>query len=196
LQAQKAFAEHVNATNAQSEHYTPEGLRHQVDRFHETGAAQAVQAAVQAVHDRRVAAEANVASVKRSLSPNGDTAAELRASRFTARMLRLLDAADGAQLMPKAQEILKGASREELGTALQELPAYLASRGSTAEWLDPYIGSIVPEYGAAREQLQKAEQALSITDLNARHLHQAYERGQTRTPVFTDPSGYDPDSGE
>jgi hypothetical protein len=92
---------------------------------------------------------------------------------------------------------MKAASREELGVALVELPAYLTSRGSTAEWVDPFLGQLVPEYGQANEQLRKAEAVVQITDLNVRHLHQAYASVQTRTPLFASADGYDPDgSGE
>src|SRR6476620_12611410 len=63
VHAHAEYAKHVNETNAAAEHSTAEGMRHQIDRFHETPAAHAVQTEVQAVHDRRDAAAKNVEAV-------------------------------------------------------------------------------------------------------------------------------------
>jgi hypothetical protein len=194
--AHKEYAKHIEATNAQRDNYTQQGYEHQIALFHETSAAKAVQPAVDAVHRRRDEAALKVDLARRALSPNGDAAAESRATRLRDRVIRQLDALDdNGQAFARAQQIVTDATPEELGTLLQELPAYMESRGSSSGWIEPLVAEKVPAYGQAKAQLQKADAAVQIVNLNMRHLQDAYGRGQTRTPHFTDPAGYDPDEG-
>jgi hypothetical protein len=50
----------------------------------------------------------------------------------------------------------------------------------------------VPEYGAARTQLTKAQQARTIIEYNAKALRQGSTEGRSPT-VLVEPGGYDPD---
>src|SRR5262245_42540502 len=163
LHAQSEFKKHVDATNELRSHFTDEGFAHQVAAFQTTEAAKAVDKAEQAVQARRDQAQAQMDKVYRDLSPNGDAAAESRATRYWNRTERLLDAVDSGQKFSTAQELIKQASREELGTLLQELPAYLKSCGSPTDWIDTVVGQAVPEYADAKNQLRKAEAAMQIT---------------------------------
>lgn len=66
---------------------------------------------------------------RQDLSPCGDTATELRATRCWNRHKTVLDSAEGGGLSAAARQAITNADRVELGTLLEELPAYLASRG-------------------------------------------------------------------
>jgi len=127
--------------------------------------------------------------VKRDLSPNGDTAAELRANRYRDRVIRRLDVKDPGQLFNAANEELAGATREGLGTLLQELPSYLQSRGVTTDWIDAAVAQVVPEFAAARAELKKAESAFQITRQNVGFLKQGFANGRPAT-VLADPAKY------
>ena len=94
-----SFGSHLDATEAIRDHLSPEGYQAQIDAFQNTSAAKDVDRALESVTARRDAAAANVDKVRKSLSPNGDTAAELRATRVTAtRMMRQLDAKQPGEL--------------------------------------------------------------------------------------------------
>ena len=110
----------------------------------------------------------------------------------TDRVIRTLDAKDSGDLFTAANALLASASREELGTLLQELPAYLPSRGVTTDWIDAEVGRIVPEYGAAKAQLQRAESVFQITRQNANLARRSFADSSTRV-IFADPTKYDPD---
>jgi hypothetical protein len=203
LNARDAFQKHLDETNAHAEHYTPEGLQHQIAAFQNTDAAKAVDTAEQQVVARRDQAQTQLDKVYKSLSPNGDAAAESRATRLWNRTERLLDSLDNSAKFGAAQDIIKQASREELGTLLQELPAYLKSCGVTTDWIDTVVGQTVPEYSNAKAQLQKADAAVMFVRQNANSLRRAFADGRTNGVVIVDPfapdkygkrSKYDPDA--
>jgi hypothetical protein len=188
--AKAQFEKHLDGI--QRDRFSAEGLREQIANFADTDAARAVNTAVEQVQQRRDQAQTQADKVRRDLSPSGDTAAELRAARYWNRTKGVLDTLDSGQLLPTAQDLIAKADRTELGTLLQELPAYVQARGQTTEWLDPALAQVVPEFGRAREQLTKAEQALQITEHNANALRRGFTEGRPPT-VLVEPGGYDPD---
>jgi len=187
--AQSEFRKHIEATDAGKGNFSPEGYQAQIAAFQNTAAARAVDTALESVTAHRDAAAAQVAKVKRDLSPNGDTAAELRANRYRDRVIRRLDVKDPGQLFNAANEELAGATREELGTLLQELPSYLQSRGVTTDWIDAAVAQVVPEFAAARAELKKAESAFLITRQNVGFVKQGFANGRPVT-VLADPAEY------
>jgi hypothetical protein len=173
------------------EHYSPDGLKAQVEKFSDTAAARAVDAAVASVRDHADKANAQVEKIRRGLSPNGDVAAELRATRLWDRTRPLLDnAKEGA--FGRAQKLIANANREELGVLLQELPAYLEALGHPTNWIDTAVGQVVPEYAQAAKRRQKAQQALTIAELNAKSLQRSFAQGYSSS-ILTDARLYDPD---
>lgn len=158
LQNARALHEKHLATLEKDRHkYAPAHFTELATSFSTTEAAQAINTAVAAAQNRRTEAEAKVQKVYQDLSPNGDAAAESRATRYWHHTERLLDNRDNK--LSEAQALAKAASREELGTLLQELPAYLNAHNLDAEWLDPYIAQVVPEYGKAKAEFKKADAA-------------------------------------
>lgn len=189
--AQSAFTKHLD--EIQRDRYSSKGLREQIANFVDTDAARAVDKAVEQVRQRRDQAQIEADEVRRNLSPSGDTPSELRATRYWNRTKGVLDTVDPGQLLYTAQDLIAKAERAELGTLLQELPAYVQARGQTTEWLDPAVAQVIPEYGSARAQLTKAQQACIIAEHNAKSLRTSFAQGRSAT-VLVDPRGeYDPD---
>jgi hypothetical protein len=188
--AKTAFEKFLN--DLPQEHYSADGLNAQIKKFGDTDAAKAVDAAVTQVRDRADKAAKQVEKMRRDLSPNGDTAAELRATRFWNRTKELLDnAKEGA--FGAAQKLIANADREQLGVLLQELPSYLQARGQTSDWIDTAAGQVVPEYAQAAKQLKTANQAVTIAECNANSLRTMFANGYSGRSVLTDGRKYDPD---
>jgi hypothetical protein len=173
------------------EHYSADGLKAQIAKFAETDAAKAVDTAVDSFRGLEEAAGKQVEKIRRDLSPDGDTASELRAIRFWDRTKPVLDnAKEGA--LGRAQKLITNANREELGTLLQELPAYLEALGQPTDWIDAAVGQAVPEYDNAIKRHQKAKQAHTIAKYNALSLRKAFAEGRSGS-IITDARNYDPD---
>ena len=188
--AHSAFVRHL--TTIPRELYSDDGVREAVAGFASSQEALAVDRAVDQVRQRRDGAQDQLDKVRQRLSPDGDTAAELRAGRFWSRTRGLLDSVDNSGLLSRTQDLLAKASRTELGTLLQELAPYLISRGQTTDWLDSAVAEIAPEFGHAKKQLRTADQALQIAKFNANALHRAFREGRLPS-VIVNPRNYDPD---
>ncbi|TEA06280.1 hypothetical protein [Mycobacteroides salmoniphilum] len=188
---QKEFGKHLEATRKNEHLYSRDGFNQQIDLFQETPAAKAIDRAVEQVEARLVQATKDVETIHRSLSPNGDVAAESRAVRFWHRSERLLDSSKNK--FQTAQELVRNATDEELGTLLQELPAYLQSTGSTTEWLDQAIRQKAPEYGKAKDRLKRAEAAVLIVKSNADMTRKALRDRRPVSTVIKHTDSYDPD---
>jgi chromosome segregation ATPase len=193
----QAVMEHANTAYAKflndipREHYSTDGLKAQIAKFAETDAAKAVDTAVDSFRGLEEATGKQVDKIRRDLSPNGDVAAELRATRVWDRTRPLLDnAKEGA--LGRAQKLIANANREELGTLLQELPAYLEALGHPTDWIDAAVGQAVPEYDTAIKRHQTAKQAHTIAKYNALSLRKSFAEGRSGS-VITDARKYNPD---
>jgi hypothetical protein len=194
--AQKAFEQHISAIPA--EHYSADGLRQQINNFSDTDAARAVDTAVDKVRQRRDTAAEQIDTIRRDLSPDGDAAAEQRATRYWNRVKSVLDSrTDTGQTFKASEQALAGASRAELGVLLQELPSYLEARGQTADWIDAAVDQHVPELAKARSQHARAEKAYILTQHNAKVLHDRFAIAAPaayRKPPIVDARAHDPDA--
>jgi hypothetical protein len=192
--AKKMWQKHIDDTNKDAQNYTIEGYQAQLAKFADTAAAKAAFESVDHLQARGYQAAAALTKIMAGLSPNGDTAAELRATRFWERTKPLLDnAKEGA--VSRAQKLVANATREELGTLLQELPAYLEAGNHTTSWIESAVGQPVPEYARAVKQNRNAQNALMIAKQNVTSLRRAITQGQAGSPiVLADPRGYDPDA--
>lgn len=172
--------------------FSPEGLQDVLAQFEKTDSVKAFEKTVAQVQERRDQAAARMEHLKRELSPAGDTAAELRASRYWDRTKAVLDGAkEGA--FAKAQKLLATADRTELGTLLQELPAYLEAHGQPSDWIDAVVGQIIPEYGKAKRQLTNAEKVFQITEYNTQITRKYLAEPRSYRPRVIDPRKHDPD---
>jgi hypothetical protein len=79
IHAKNSFQKHLEATNENKHLYSSEGYLEQISGFKNTDAAKAVDTAVASVRERADKASAHADKIRRQLSPNGDTAAEMRA---------------------------------------------------------------------------------------------------------------------
>jgi hypothetical protein len=191
--AKTMWHRHIDETNKSKQHYTTEGYQAQLAKFADTGAAKAVDTEVGNLQASADQAAAKLAKIMTGLSPDGDTAAELRAGRFWDRTKPLLDnAKEGA--VSRAQKLITTASREELGTLLQELPAYLEAHNQPTSWIESAVSQVVPEYGQAVKRNRLAQKALTIGKYNADNLRRTFAEGHAGSPlVLADLRGYDPD---
>ena len=197
VHARNSFEKHVTTTNESRHHYTDEGFQQQLARFFDTPAAKDVDCAVTRVLQRRDNAAIQVDKIRKDLSPAGDAATELRASRLWLRTQRRLDSLDSGKLFGAATDLIANSSRAELGVLLEEIGPYLESRGVSTDWIDTAVGQAVPEYGSALAQLKKANQAATIVEYNSKALRDSFTNAATngayRKPLFVDAGEYDPD---
>ncbi|WP_237082084.1 hypothetical protein [Mycobacteroides abscessus] len=179
---QAEFNKHIEKTLADSHLYSQEGLSRQLGLFGETAAAKAVEDAIEQMKAVQAQAQQDLDRARGKLSPRGDAAAESRASRFWHRSERLLDASKEKHHV--AMELVQKATDEELGTLLEELPVYLKSVGAATSWLDEVVAKRAPEYGAAKQRLHRASQAVVQVNSSAALLRNAMrERRVMRTPI-------------
>lgn len=191
--AKTLHAKHLQDLGDERRHYSTEGYNKQVAAFASTEAAVAADLALQKSEQRTEESRARVGQVRKSISPDGDVASELRANRSWNSAVRVLDKAEDGKVAEAARQLLAKAEGVELGVLAKELGSYMESRGSSAEgWLDASIAEIVPELASANAELQRAEQALQIVKYNHGALTKAYGQGTMAAP-FVSASGYDPD---
>ena len=206
--ANNEFKRHIAATEEVRANFSPEGYQAQVDAFQTTPAAKAVDRALESVTARRDAAAANVDKVRRDLSPAGDTATELRNTRYWDRTVKILDSVDNdSRLSSVTDELIANADRAQLGVLLDELEPYLQARvqklnspRDRAQLIDSYRSAIeaatarvVPEYAQARAVAKQAESAFQVMRTNVQHVRNGFANGRPAA-VLIDPSKFDPDA--
>jgi hypothetical protein len=158
-----------------------------------------MDAAISQVRARRDQAANIYNTIRRELSPDGDTASELRAGRYWSRTKDLLDSLkknggpDTHGIMVKAQELIAKAEPTELGVLLEEIETYCVARGVPTQWIDPAINQKVPDYAQAKRTLTNANKALTVLEQSAGSIHRAVASGQPAPMIISDPTAYDPD---
>jgi len=179
--------------------FTEIGLHQQISAFANSPAAKQIDEAISLVNQRDAAAKATVADVLRGLSPQGDTASELRNTRAWDRARRQLDAVHTERVAEAARTLIGGSDDDELGVLLAELPSYLASKGSSSEWLETSVGQRVPALADAQRKAVLATQARQIVERDAGALRKRITgtaSPQSYRPVgFISVAEYDPDFG-
>ncbi|MBI3213168.1 MAG: hypothetical protein HYZ38_05070 [Mycobacterium sp.] len=177
IHAGEMFQKHLDKTELDKANYTPEGFKDQIAQFAKTDAALAVDKAVENAQSRVESALAKADKVRAGLSPDGDTAAELRATRYWNRTKGVLDA-NQTSAHSLAQKLIGEATREELGTLLQELPTYLQTIGAPTSWLDEYIARAIPEYGATKAEVDQATHSLQLIQAAAKFVRDGIANGR------------------
>ncbi|SCX32923.1 hypothetical protein [Mycolicibacterium fluoranthenivorans] len=180
--AELAFRQRLSELDPAS--YSARGLQDRIAAFADGPEMRLMDAAQQAVEDAADAADAKVDDVRNGLSSNGDTAAELRATRYWNRTARLLDSVtDTGSLAARAQALVTAAAPEELGTLTQELGPYLESRGAQSDWVEAQLAQAAPQLGEALAAQSLAHKAQAVTANNANKLRNEVARTET-------PNGY------
>lgn len=189
------FERHLQAIDPAP--FTPSGLHEQIAAFAQSPAAGQIDEAVQIATQREADAEARVTEVLKSLSPDGDVADELRATRAWGRAQRQLDSVADDRVTDVARNLIAAADPGELGVLLEELPAYLTSKGQGADWLEHAVAEKVPALADAHRQLKLARQARPQIAFDAERLRSRITgtaAPQSYEPVkFLDLGHYDPD---
>lgn len=193
--AAKKFEHHIASVN-------PAGLdqarlHSEISAFAKSPAAAQIDEALAIAERREAEAQQAVADIVAGLSPQGDTAQELRNSRAWERAARQLDAAPGDHIAEVARKLVANSTDDELGVLLAELPAYLDAKGAGSDWLEHVTAARVPELAAAQKAAQKAAQSRQIVAHDAALLRGRIANTtapKAYTPVaFIDTTKYDPD---
>lgn len=167
--------------------------------FANTAPYRTMNAAVDDVRTRADQAKARLAKVCSDLSPDGDTAAELRATRYWNRTKGVLDSLTGSHsthaVRLRIEKAIADAKPAELGTLLQEVEGYCESRQiDPAGWLDHALAIKVPDYVQAKNDVGITGVALSVVEATAARLRSAVESGHNAAALTVDiPDKYDPD---
>lgn len=191
--AASEFAKHVDEIQRERHHLTEDGFRARIAAFAKTPPAAAIEEAVSQVQKRAEEAATLVDKLRRDMSVPNDAAAEMRAGRVWARAQRMLDHTGNAKVVSAAKALLDEADPADLGILCEELSPYLQSRGLPDKWVEAALGEVMPQYGAARVQRTKAEQARTVVEYNAKMLRKGFAEGRLPA-VLADPHKYDPDN--
>lgn len=193
--AAKKFENHIASVN-------PAGLdqarlHSEISAFADSPAAAQIDEALALAERREAEAQQAVADIIKTLSPQGDTAQELRNTRVWERAARQLDNAPGDHVAEVARKLIANSTDDELGVFLTELPAYLDAKGAGSDWLEHVTADRVPELAAAKKAAQKAAQSRQIVAHDAQLLRGRIKN--TATPKQYQPvkfipfDKYDPD---
>ncbi|WP_440713107.1 hypothetical protein [Gordonia sp. FQ] len=182
-----------------SARYTVEGLRELIQQIDDDPAIALGLATAETSARTAEQQAADTETIARAdLSPDGDTAAELRATRYWARTQRVLDTKSDNDLTRAAQALVEQATPTELGTLLQELGTYLTSRGKTDLQVDLWIRERAPEVAAAHTAAITATKRRTVVEHNVAAVRRALAAtvtgghpGSWRTPL---PFLVDPDT--
>jgi hypothetical protein len=181
--ANAQLARHADNVRRNEHLYSAEGVKAELDEFASSPAVRTVDEYVKS-HDAHVAElAANVDNVRRSLSPEGDTAAELRATRAWDRHRRTLDTQDSGKVPSVVMRTIETAPPAERAVLLQELPGYLESRGMPTEIVDATAERVIPELAAAKAELRAAEREQQIINRNAGAFRTGVKNGRPATVI-------------
>jgi hypothetical protein len=171
-----------------AQQFTPEGFHSQRKAFGQSEAAEAVETAEQLASARVAQAEADYAAKLKELSPQGDTAAELRNQRTLARVERQLASADPNTKAETARKLIAEADRDQLGVLVSELPSF----GVPSAVVEA-AAQAVPELADAATKITKARQSESLIRNDARRIRDAVNDGRRLAVQPVSPAKYDPD---
>lgn len=212
---QRAWAEAQNAAEKldaylgsltpliDDQRYTEANIREHIAAFANTPAGKATEASLQAVQKMADDAQAAAVQARQNLMQPGDSAAELRNTRYWNRVERTLDNTKSGSYTAAVDALIADASPDEIGVLMQELPSYLQTKGlHDTSWIDDLIGQKVPEYGAAQRRAVAAQQARTIAERNAKALRDRYSSAyptrktpgqRTSLPMVFPDKQYDPE---
>lgn len=162
--------------------FTPEGRQAHIAKFGHTGAVQGADAAVEAVRAEHAAAEVAVTKARASLVKPGDTATELRNTRYWNRVQPMLNAERSGTLAALVDKLINEATPEQLGVLSEELIPYLTARREPGTALvETALRRAAPEYGKAIARAEATQKALTVAEYNAKRLKQAIKDGRPAT---------------
>jgi hypothetical protein len=168
----------------QAEHlYSPEGVEAQLREFAGTPAAKAVDEYEKRYDEQVGELAANVDNVRRSLTPELDTAGELRASRSWDRLRRSLDSVADGKVALTVKRAIETAGDAERGVLLQELPSYVESRGVPSDFIEETVTRVVPELATAQAELDKAKRKQAVIKYNASAVRKGIASGRPATTI-------------
>lgn len=170
--------------------FTPEGRKAHIAKFGDTSAVKAANAALAAVRAENTAAEAAREKAYAALVKPGDTATELRNTRYWNRIQSELNSESNSNnLLLLAYKLIKESKAEQLSVLMEEIPPYLRSRGVENTEENEPVSDLVkraargaaPEYGAAVNRAIAAQKRLTAAEYNAKILEHSIREGRPVT---------------
>jgi hypothetical protein len=177
-QTNEAFGKHLEHIREVGRKYTDAGRAaitpQLLEDFYREPIWQQVQEVESQAEQRVAELEQQVANERRALTPDLDTAGELRQQRAIDRAQRELSRAPDGWKIKAAAKMLRDAADPDVGILVQELPGLIGDDAqSVAEVLEPAIRERAPEYAAAQQKLAKAQRGAAIIRSNQKLLRQA-----------------------
>jgi hypothetical protein len=137
--------------------------------FANTGDAKGIGTVEQLVDERVADAKRKRDEVRKSLVVQGDTAAEIRATRRWESDRNLLDSKGGS--LEAGRKLLEAADGAELSTLLEELPGYYAARGvDPSPIIEATLSQKCPEIAEADREARRTEQNAAVIRADAQRL--------------------------
>ncbi len=117
--------------------------------------------------------------------PDDDVAAQLAATRYTARVFRELDGQTiGAKAIHLAQQLIAKATGPHIAALSEELPSYMSSRGLPTAWLPQALAVKIPGMAEANADVVLKQRQLAITAQNHAHLTNAFAKDIAAPPLI------------
>jgi hypothetical protein len=179
----EAFAQHRR--DSMDPLLTPEGQQARLREFGNSEQAKALAqyetAADQLVAEKQAARDAQY----KALTPQGDSAAELRAQRTWGREKSKLDtlSSEGEKANAVRSAIENCQDTATLATLIEELPDYLKTHGVDPSWLPAVVAAKVPAFGASQGILDKAKQERDTLKHAALMVRRGIENGSAPTTL-------------
>ena len=126
--------------------------------------------------------------MRKSLVTEGDTAAQIRASRRWESDRNLLDARGGS--LEVGRQLLEDADDAGLSVLLEQLPAYYAARGLDATpVIEATLSQKCPELAAADREARRTELNATVLKADAARLRNGIASGsRVRPEALVDPA--------
>jgi hypothetical protein len=173
--AARRYAETIEAVGAQG--FDERGKAAVIESFGQTGAAQAVDTAIEAADAEVGRLAEEVVAERDKLAPANDTATQLAASRTWDRGKHSLEAAKGtggASVVTAARNLVRDAKPGELAVLSEELKPWLAAEGLPTEWIDGELARQAPALAEAQAKHREAELRVLRLKHNAGVVRRAY----------------------
>jgi hypothetical protein len=206
---QRALNEEINAAYKREIDTLPEAdrtlteaaVRARKAEIRNRPVAKAVEIAEQAVRQRQAEAHQHYDELISKMVQPGDTAEELRRTRYLGAVEKQLaavkyqnEADKNAKQVKVAERLMEQADASQLSLLVEQVPSLFAGHDLT--WFEQKLIEINPELGAAVQDCTLADQTAAISNYAARSVRKGFESGHPPTQISRLAAAipeYDPD---
>ncbi len=176
----KALAEHHAKVVAaeESQRYTPEGIAAMRAEFAQSNEAKRLEDYQQDADQLVAVAQAHVDEIRNGLVQPGDSAQELRNTRFWDQAKTTLSSADRGKVIAAARDLINNGSPAQVGVLAEHLMPHLEANGVPADWVPGELARAVPELGEAEAALREAERDRAALNFTIGTVRRAVDSGR------------------